>query len=390
MIVKEIKKDVYGIIVNDWDRRLFDELIPLPDGTTYNAYLIKDKKNVLIDTSDPRKTDKFMNIIQQISDGKIDYVISNHSEQDHSGSIPVVLNAFPEAKVITGEKGANLLNRLLLIKEDRFIKVKNEEEINIGNRTLKFFNTPWVHWPETIITLSIQDRVLFTCDLFGSHLATSDFYSIDENKVYYAAKRYYAEIMMPFRNHIRKHLDLIKELDFDTIAPSHGPVHKRPEFIINAYRDWVSDDVKNEVVIPYVSMHGSVEKMVDYFVDTLIKRDICVKPFNLTVTDIGELAMALVDAATVVLGTPAVLGGPHPSVLYAAYLFKILRPKTKFVSVIGSFGWGSNMLKMITDMLPQEIEIIEPVVINGYPRKDDFLALEKLADNITDRHKKLK
>ncbi|MCM8777071.1 MAG: FprA family A-type flavoprotein [Candidatus Omnitrophica bacterium] len=389
MIVDEIKKDIYGIIMDDWDRRLFDGLIPLPDGTTYNAYLIKDKKNVLIDTSDPRKIEKFMSIIKEISNGKIDYVVSNHSEQDHSGGLPAVLSVFPDAKVITSEKGAALLNKLLLIPSEKFLKVQNGEEIDIGDRRLKFFNTPWVHWPETIITYSIKDRALFPCDLFGSHLATSNFYASSNDRVYEAAKRYYAEIMMPFRGHIKKHLDLIEGLKPEIIAPSHGPVHNNPEFIMNAYKDWVSDNVKNEVVIPYVSMHGSVEKMVDYFVDELIKRDIEVKPFNLTVTDTGGLAMSLVDAATVVLGTPAVLGGPHPLVVYAAYLFKVLRPKTKFASVIGSFGWGSNMLKIITDILPQDIEIIEPVMVNGYPRKDDIDALKTLADNILKKHKEL-
>ncbi|MCX8082883.1 MAG: FprA family A-type flavoprotein [bacterium] len=390
MIVQEIKKDVYGIIMNDWDRRLFDELIPLPDGTTYNAYLIKDEKNVLIDSSDPRKTGKFLNIVKELSGGKIDYVISHHAEQDHSGGLPAVLNIFPDAKIITSEKGATLLNRLLLIPEDRFITVKNEEEISIGKRILKFYHTPWVHWHETMITYSPEDKVLFTCDLFGSHLATSSLYASDNNRIYESAKRYYAEIMMPFRNHIRKHLDFINTLNFDIIAPSHGPLHNKPDFIINAYSDWVSDNVKNEVVIPYVSMHGSVEKMVDYFVDVLIKRDINVKPFNLTVSDIGEIAMALVDAATVVIGSPAVLGGPHPSALYATYLFKVLRPKTRFASVIGSFGWGSNMLKVITEMLPKDIEIIEPVIVNGYPRQDDFASLEKLADTIYKKNKELK
>jgi len=390
MIVKEIKKDVYGIVMNDWDRRLFDEIIPLPDGTTYNAYLIKDKKNVLIDTSDPRKTDKFISVIRKISGGRIDYVISNHSEQDHSGSIPAVLNEFPDAKVITGEKGAGLLNRLLLIPPEKFISVKDGEEIDIGERTLKFFHTPWVHWPETIITYNPSDRILFPCDLFGSHLATSNFYAAENQKLYESAKRYYAEIMMPFRSHIRKHLDLIQALKIDVIAPSHGPVHNKSEFIISAYKDWVSDNVKNEVVIPYVSMHGSVEKMVDFFIDVLIEREITVKPFNLTVADTGELAMALVDAATVVLGTPTVLGGPHPSALYATYLFKVLRPKTRFISIIGSFGWGGNTVKIITDMLPKDIEIIEPVIVNGYPDKETFSSLEKLADTIQIKHKGLK
>ena len=390
MIVQEIKKDVYGIIMNDWDKRLFDELIPLPDGTTYNAYLIKDKKSVLIDTSDPRKTDKFISILKKVSGGKIDYVISNHSEQDHSGSIPAVLKEFSSARVITSDKGASLLNKLLLVPEDKFIRVKDGEEIDIGERKLKFFHTPWVHWPETIITYSPVDKVLFLCDLFGSHLATGSFYASGNDRVYEAAKRYYAEIMMPFRNHIKKHLALIDGLAIDIIAPSHGPVYNNPQFIVNAYKDWVSDNVRNEVVVPYVSMHGSVNVMVDFFVDKLIERGIDAKPFNITVTDIGELAISMVDTATVVLGTPTVLGGPHPSAIYVTYLFKALRPKTRFVSVINSFGWGGNTVKLITDMLPTgDIEILEPVIVNGYPEESDFKLLENLAENILKKHRGL-
>ena len=299
MIIQEIRKNVLGIIMNDWDRRLFDELIPLSDGTTYNAYLIKDEKNVLIDTSDPRKTDKFLRTLKSLGIEKIDYVVSNHSEQDHSGSIPLVLEQYPGSMVITSEKGADFLKKLLLVPGERCIKVRDQEVISIGSRTLKFLHTPWVHWPETIVTYSTDDRILFPCDLFGSHLATGVFYSSSNEKVHEAAKRYYAEIMMPFRTNIRKHLQVLDRLDIDIIAPSHGPVHDNPGFITDAYRDWVSDDVKNEVVIPYVSMHGSVLRMIDFFADALIEKGINVKPYNLTVTDIGELAISLVDAATV-------------------------------------------------------------------------------------------
>ena len=147
----------------------------------------------------------------------------------------------------------------------------------------------------TVLTTEYFSRVTF----FGSHLATGVFYSSYNEKIYEAAKRYYAEIMMPFRSNIRKHLQVLDKLGIDVIAPSHGPVHDNPGFITDAYRDWVSDDVKNEVVIPYVSMHGSVLRMIDFFADALIEKGINVKPYNLTVTDIGELAISLVDAATV-------------------------------------------------------------------------------------------
>jgi flavorubredoxin len=196
--------------------------------------------------------------------------------------------------------------------------------------------------------------------------------------------------MMPFRNNIKKHINRLENYKIEMIAPSHGPVHNKPEFIINAYKDWISDDVKNEVIIPYVSMHGSVEKMVNYFIDTLIKRGITVLPFNLTKTDIGELAMALVDAATIVIATPTVLVGPHPAAVYATYLANALRPKTKFVSIIGSYGWGGKMPETIQGMIGNlKVELLSPVIAKGYPKDDDYKNLDKLADEILAKHKEI-
>jgi flavorubredoxin len=233
-----------------------------------------------------------------------------------------------------------------------------------------------------------EDKILFTCDFLGSHLATSDLFVIDEAKVYEAAKRYYAEIMMPFRTSIRKHLEVIKGLEIEMIAPSHGPVYPRPEFILNAYREWVSDEVKNEVIIPFISMHGSTRKMVDRFVNALMERNVTVRPFNLTKTDIGELAIALVDAATIVVASPTILVGPHPHVVYAVSLVNALRPKLRFASVIGSYGWGGRMLELIKGMLSNlKVEIIDPVIVKGYPKEEDFKSLDRLADEILQKHK---
>ncbi|MEO0275780.1 MAG: FprA family A-type flavoprotein, partial [candidate division WOR-3 bacterium] len=203
--------------------------------------------------------------------------------------------------------------------------------------------------------------------------------------------RYYAEIMMPFRKHIIKHLEKLKNYEIEIIAPSHGPVYDQPNLIINAYNEWISDNVKNCVVIPYVSMHGSINKAIDYFVKELIKKGIEAKPFNLIVTDIGELAISLVDCATVVIGTPTVLGGPHPNVFYILYIFKILRPKTKFISLIGSFLWGTNILKFIEDLLKGiDIEMIEPVIFKGYPKDEDLEKIKNLVEKIYQKHKELK
>lgn len=389
MAIREIKSGIYSVGAIDWDRRLFDELIPLPDGTSYNSYLIKgSEKTTLIDTVDPTKQCELVNNLEELGITNIDYVIANHAEQDHSGSIPEILKLYPDAKVITTPKCKEMLMDLLLISAEKFITVNDRETISLGNRTLEFIHTPWVHWPETMVAYLKEDKILFPCDFLGSHLATSDLFVIDEAKVYEAAKRYYAEIMMPFRTIIKKHLEKIKDLDIEIIAPSHGPVYNRPKFILDAYKDWISDEVKNEVVVAYISMHGSTAKMVDYFIDALIEKGITVKPFNLTKTDIGELATALVDAATIVIASPTVLAGPHPNVVYAVYLANVLRPKVKFASLIGSYSWGGKMLEQITGMLTNlKVEIIEPVVAKGYPKEDDFNLLNRLADDIYKKHR---
>ncbi len=386
---RELKANIYAVGAIDWDRRLFDELIPLPDGTSYNAYLIKgSEKTALIDTVDPTMTDVLIKNLEDLGIKDIDYAIANHAEQDHSGSLPQVLDLYPGAKVVCTPKCKDLLMDLLLIPEDKFITVADRETLSLGDKTLEFIHAPWVHWPETMQTYLREDKILFTCDFLGSHLATSDLFVTDEATVYEAAKRYYAEIMMPFRTTIRKNLARIKDLAIEIIAPSHGPVYGKPDFILAAYRDWASDDVKNEVIIPYISMHGSTKRMVDYFTVALIERGITVKQFNLSEPDIGKLAMALVDAATVVIGSPTVLVGPHPKVVYAAYLANALRPKLRFASIIGSYGWGSRMVEQLTRLMPNlKVEILEPVVVKGVPREDDFVALDRLADEIVNKHR---
>lgn len=386
---REIKKGVYYVGAQDWNRTLFDALIPLPDGTSYNAYLVLGSEKVtLIDTVDPSKKDILFEYLKDVNN--IDYVISHHAEQDHSGSISFVLEKYPSAKVVTNPKGKELLMSHLHIPEDRFITVNDGETLSLGNKTLKFIYAPWVHWPETFVSYLLEDKILFTCDLFGSHLATSELFVEDESLVFEAAKRYYAEIMMPFRSIIQKNLEKIKDLDIDIIAPSHGPVYKNPSFIMDAYKDWISDNPKNLVVVPYISMHDSTKIMVDYFVDRLIEKGIKVQVFDLSVADIGKIAMSLVDASTLVIGTPTVLAGPHPKVLYVTYLANILKPKARFATVIGSYGWGGRTLDIIKSNLNNlSVELIDPVLVKGLPKLEDLKLLDELAEKIYNKHKEI-
>ena len=391
MIPKVIKKDIYWTGFIDWDRRLFDSLIPTPNVTTYNSYLIKgSEKTMLIDTSDFGKENDLLNVIELTGVKKIDYIVSNHAEQDHSGSLPKILKKYPDAKIVTNAKCKELIESFLLIPEERFIVISDNQEISLGNKTVQFIIAPWVHWPDTMFSYLKEDKILFSCDFLGSHFATSSLYVPDEREIYLSAKRYYAEIMMPFRSMIRKYLERIGKLDIDIIAPSHGPLYDKPSFIIEAYKDWSSDTVKNQVVIPYVSMHGSTKIMVDYLSETLSNMGVEVKLFNLEIADAGDLLMSLVDAATIVVGAPTMLVGPHPLAYYATYLVNAVRPKTKFVSIVGSFGWGGNAVEILKGMITNiKVELIEPVYIKGYPKEIDFISLDNLANEIVKKHREI-
>jgi flavorubredoxin len=388
MVSREIVPGIDWVGALDFDRRIFDELIPLPNGTSYNAYLIRgSEKTALIDTVDPTKEFDLISNLVKLGIDRIDYIIINHAEQDHAGALPMALEFFPDAMVVTNEKCRDLLIALLHLPLEKFRIITDRETLSLGDRTLEFILTPWTHWPETQVTYLREDRILFPCDLFGYHMATSDLYVTDWADFYTPAKRYYAEIMMPFRGSIKGHLEKIRALKIDLIAPSHGPVHKNPDLILDAYADWVSDKVKNEVVIPYVSMHGSTQKMVEHFTNALIARGITVKPFNLTRTDIGELALSLVDTATVVVATPTVLFGPHPQIVYATYLANLLRPKVRYASVIGSYGWGGKVPETIVKMLDHlKVEVLEPVMVKGLPDEKTLQALDRLADDIARKH----
>ncbi|MCK9356114.1 MAG: FprA family A-type flavoprotein [Dehalococcoidia bacterium] len=373
----------------DWERELFDELIPLPDGTSYNAYLVSgSERTALIDTVDPTKTDELRSMLDSLGLKKLDYLVAHHAEQDHSGSIPYVLERYPEARLVCTLKAKGLMVDLLGVAEDRIVTVADGETLSLGDLTLEFIHAPWVHWPETMLTYLRERRILFPCDLFGSHLATSDLFVRDPSRVYRGAKRYYAEIMMPFRTNIAKHLERLASYDIGIIAPSHGPLHDSPRFIIDAYRDWVSGPLSNKVVIPYVSMHGSTQVLVDRLISALSDLDIMAVPHRLSTGDTGRLAMELVDAPSVVLGTPTVLAGAHPLVAYAAVLANALRPRLQFASIVGSYGWGGKAVEQLLALVPNlKVEVLDPVIVKGYPREQDLTAIDGLAARIAEKHR---
>ncbi len=383
MAFRKISERIYWVGSIDWDRRLFDELIPLPMGTTYNSYLIRGEKNVLIDTVDPSKASELFENLKLLGIEKIDYIVCQHAEQDHSGSIPLVLERFPGSRVITNEKCRDLLIEHIGIKGEDVVVVKDEEEFQAPDITLKFLLAPWVHWPETMLTYFPEEKTLFTCDMFGSHLASHTLYSDEDERFRLALKRYFAEIMLPFRANIRKHLDRISAYKVDKILPGHGLVHRKPEIAISYYREWSSDDLKPLVIIPYVSMHDSTEGMVRFLESELNRRGIGVVPINLAESDIGEFAMYLLEASTVIFGAPTVLAGPHPIVAYAAMILNALRPATRFVGFIGSYGWGGKTEEILKSLISNlRYTDAGTVFIKGVLKEEGRARLSSLADKI--------
>jgi flavorubredoxin len=375
---------VYSLSAIDWERKLFDELVPLHEGTSYNAYVVKgSEKTVLIDTVHASMTAGLIKALKSLGLQRLDYIVSNHAEPDHSGSIPAVLAEYPEAKVLANVKCRTLLKSSFNLPPEVFVIIRDNQTLSLGDKTLRFMWTSWVHWPDTTMTYIEEDRLLFTCDFLGAHLATSDLYADDTSRVEKAARVYYAEIMMPYRTHVNKHLDRLAGMQIDMAAPGHGPVHRHPEFILSCYRRWAADATRPEVIIPYISMYDSTAKMVDYLVDRLMENDLSVQPFNVIDLDSGRFASALAEASTLVFASPTVLNGPHPAMAYVAYLVNALKAKAKYAAIIGSYGWGTEMPASLVGLLPDlKVTWFDPVNTGGTPKPEDFTALDRLAADI--------
>jgi flavorubredoxin len=387
--VPEISEGVFWVGIKDFNRRIFDALIPLPQGTSYNAYLVKGKeKTALIDTVNPGFEKELIEKIGQITDPTdLDYIVMNHAEPDHANAIPYMMQASKEAVLITTEKGAKMAKIFHRVPDERIKTVKDGDAIELGGKTLKFIEAPMLHWPETMFTYLVEGKVLFPCDFFGAHTAFG-IYDEDVEEIIPVAKRYFGEIMMPFRNMGKKALDKIKNLEIKLIAPSHGPIYKNPERILEAYRKWTAGETKQKAIVVYVSMWSSTEAMIKTMVETLLSEGIEVSLYNLPHADIGEIAKDLVDSRAIVLGMPTVLGGMHPIAMNAANLVKALRPPLKYAIILSSYGWAGGALRQALEILgPTKIEVVGTLEINGPPSVDDCQKIVEMGKQLSNKIK---
>ena len=374
--LNEIAPGVFWVGASDWHRRLFDSLISLPYGTSYNAYLVVGKNKIaLIDTVWTPFADLLLSKIGKIvKPEKIDYLVMNHAEPDHSGSIPEVLAVAKNAKLVAMKRGIGMAKVYYDVPDERMLEVKEGDTIDLGGKTLRFLEAPWLHWPETIFTFLVEDGILFPCDFFGAHIAVSRLFDDEVDDLLLSeAKRYYADIMMPFPVFVQRALDKIKDLDIKMIAPSHGVVYRNPKRILDAYEMWARGPLKQKVVILFVSMWGSTETLEKALEEALSAEGIETVPYNLVVSDLSHLSRDLVDTSAIVIGSPTYLNGAHPLALTATEFIRGQKPRTKLVAIFGSYGWGGGAVSQIEDRLKQSgFQIIETLECRGPPKEADL------------------
>ncbi len=384
---RKLAEGVYWLGAVDWNRTLFDALIPLPEGTSYNAYLVQGEKVALIDTVDESRAAALKMQLQDVP--VIDYVIAQHAEQDHSGMLPWVLAHYPKAELLCSAKAEGMLQSLLGLDPARIRTVADGETLDLGGKTLEFAYTPWVHWPETMVTFLREERLLFSCDFFGSHLATHVLTASEDSRWEAAARLYFAQIMMPYASAIRKNLEKVRALDPATIAPSHGPVHDHPRKVLDYYDKWTSGDVTNRVIIPYVSMHGSTAELVERLEYELTLRGVGAQLFDLSSLRIDQLAGAVVNAATLILASPAVWNGIHPMASFAVELVNGLKPPFRWIGLVGSCGWAPKALSAAEEQFPglRGATLLPGVAVKGRMTPQTAEEIAQLAETVAGHHR---
>jgi len=386
---KEIISGVHWVGVKDAERRIFDALIKLPQGTSYNSYLIKGSTGTAVIDTVLRdfSTEWSGKLSSLVPIADIDYLIMNHAEPDHASSIPYFLSVNTKAKIYMTKAGVALAQKFYQVPTERIVVIKDGDEINLGGKTLRFIEATMLHWPETMFTYLVEDAILFPCDFFGAHTSLG-LYATEVSDIIDQAKKYFAEIMMPFRPFAQKAMDKLAKLELKIIAPSHGPIYQETAELLKNYQSWISGVRQNKAVISYVSMWGDTQTMAQGLAEELKAQGIQVSIYDLASSDIGEVARDLVDAKAWVLGAPAVLNQAHPLASYAINVIDILKPKVPYTAIIGSYGWAKAVETQLAVLLkPLEAEMVGAVEIKGPANQAEQTAVKDLADAIAQRIK---
>lgn len=383
----EIKKDIYWVGVIDWNLRNFHGYLT-QRGSTYNSYIILDEKITLIDNVKSYLTEEHINRISSIVDPeKIDYIIQNHIEPDHSGSLPEIKKICPNAKIFATQKAVDGLSKHYHTKFDIHV-VKTGDSIDIGKRTLHFVQTPMVHWPDNMISYCPEEKVLFSNDAFGQHIASSerfdDEYPLDITLR--EAQKYYANIVLPYSRQVRKALEVAGKLDIEIICPSHGLIwRKYLAEIVQAYAKWSANESEERALIIYDTMWGSTEKMAHAIYDGFEECGVRAKMMSLQTNHISDIMTDILEAKYLCVGSPTLNNNLMPTVSAFLTYLKGLAPKNKQAMAFGSYGWSGQSVQQIENILTECRFDLMPAIRTEYvPDKD---MLDKIKQKIIKRKK---
>ena len=350
----EIKKDVYWVGAKDWNLKEFHGYTT-PRGSTYNSYLIMDEKITLVDGVKHYMTEEQLARVRSLVDfSKIDYVIANHIEQDHSGSIPAIMKLAPQAKIVTNAMGKKALEDHYDTQGWEYVIVKTGDTLNIGKRNLSFVTTPMLHWPDSMMTYDKEDKLLLSNDGFGQHYCTDALFVKEApfDVIMREAQSYYANILYPYGAQAEKALSTATDLklDIEMIAPSHGCIwsgKKEVEIILNMYAKWASGKNEGKAVIVYDSMWGATAKMAETIMAEFQDAGIPVTKHCLAVENVSEVMVDFLDAAYVCIGNPTLNNQLFPRVAGFVTYMKGLAPRNKKALAFGSYGWKPGVVKQI-------------------------------------------
>lgn len=345
----EIKKGIYWVGVIDWDLRNFHGYLT-QKGSTYNSYLVIDEKITLIDNVKHYLADEMISRIREIIDpAKIDYIVQNHIEMDHSGSLPKLMELCPNATIIASPKGVEGISKHYK-NNWNFETVKSGDTLKLGKRQLNFVQTPMVHWPDNMVTYCPEEKILFSNDAFGQHIASSE--RFDEEYPFstfiHEAGKYYANIVLPYSKQVQKALEIVQSLEIGVICPSHGLIIRKyiPEILKN-YRKWSSNQTNNKALIIYDTMWESTKKIAYSIQAAFEEKKIQTRMLSLQHNHISDIMTEVLEARYICIGSPTLNNNMLPTVASFLTYLKGLAPKERIGLAFGSYGWGGQSVGLV-------------------------------------------
>lgn len=350
----KIRDDIYWIGTLNPVMRTFDVIMRTEYGTTYNSYLICDEKIAILDASFAKLTDLFLNKVKADVDPlKVDYIVCHHTEPDHTGALGALIDLCPNAQVVSTKVGANWL-RQMLNRDFNSLTVDDGQEISLGKRTLRFMTVPFWHWPDTMFTYVPEEKMLFTCDGFGSHFCDERMYDDLVDQDIYAAQRrhYYDTIMRPFADKIQDGVKRVRELDVDMILPSHGPILRDPWKAVELYDEWSAENNKPQerVTILYASAYGNTRRMAEEIAEGASKHAE-VSLFDAGTADAGAVRDAIEASKGVIAGSCTINGDALEPIWALLGLFALVNRRGKVGASFGSYGWSGEAVSMIEERM---------------------------------------